>query len=278
MSHDAGGPHESAHSARASALWRSYLLGDQSGLDRRVLAVRRLMKHLPSDPRCKVCNSPFAGIGRPLVRVLGFGAAGLSSMNPTLCDRCERLVREHEVGAEVQMTLLFADVRGSTSLAEEVGPSEFQRIINRFYRLATDVLVDSDALIEKLIGDEVVGVFVPGIAGANHAERAVHAAQAILRATGHGTPEGPWLNVGAGVHTGVAYAGSVGSKQAMSTITVLGDPVNTAARLASAAGPGELLVSEQTVELSGLELGDYESRTLELKGRRELARVRVMKH
>ncbi len=261
---------------RAEGLWRSYLLGDAVALDRSVVLVRRLMARLPSDPRCRVCKAPFRGIGRPLAQLLGFGAPGASSMNPTLCGRCERLVRRFEVGAEVEMSLLFADVRGSTTLAEAVGPLEFQRIIDRFYRVATDILIASDALIEKLAGDEVIGVYVPGIAGPEHARRAVEAAAAVIRATGHGSPEGPWLRVGAGVHTGVAYAGAVGSHEGMSAVTVLGDPVNTTARLASAAGAGEVLVSEYTCRLSGLDFSGREARTLELKGRREPARVRVV--
>ncbi len=96
--------------------------------------------------------------------VLGFGA-GRSRFNPSLCDRCEKIVKKHQVGTEVQLTLLFADVRGSTNLAEEIGASAFHRFINRFYTASTDVLVRTDALIDKLAGDQVVGLYVPGLPG-----------------------------------------------------------------------------------------------------------------
>lgn len=260
---------------RARILWHAYLTGDHSQVDPQVKAVRKVFRHLPSDPRCKVCNAPFHGIGGALVNVFGFGA-GRSSFNPSLCDRCEKLVKKHQVGAEVQLTLLFADVRGSTKLAEEVGASEFHRLINRFYKASTDILVKSDALIDKLIGDAVIGLYVPGIAGADHARKAIEAARALMEAVGYADPEGAWLQVGAGVHTGTAYVGAVGSSDSVSDITVLGDAANTTARLASQAGPGEVLVSEEACRLAKLSSAQWEPRTLQLKGRSEPVVVRVV--
>ncbi len=265
-----------AQTERASVLWHSYLTGDHSRLDTRVRVVRRVFKHLPSDPRCRVCNAPFRGIGGFVVNLFGFGA-GRSRFNPSLCDRCEKIVKRHQVGTEVQLTLLFADVRGSTNLAEEIGASAFHHLINRFYQTSTSVLVETDALIDKLIGDEVVGLYVPGIAGPDHPRKAVEAAHALLEATGHSDPSGPWIQVGAGVHTGTAYVGAVGSSDSVSDITVLGDAANTAARLASLASPGEVLVSDDTYRSGNLDLENCESRTLELKGRREPVAVRVVR-
>jgi adenylate cyclase len=191
--------------------------------------------------------------------------------------RCENIVKTHEVGIEIEVTLMFADVRGSTTLAQEMGPSAFHKIIDRFYKVATDALVRSDALIEKLIGDEVAGIYAPGIAGPKHAERALAAATELLEGTGHRDPEGPWVGVGAGIHTGLAYVGAVGAAQSMSVITVLGDAANTAARLASKAAAGEILISE-TCGSAGLSLPpDLEHRDLELKGRAEALPVKVLR-
>jgi adenylate cyclase len=261
----------------ARAMWRAYLTGELATFDRRMRIMQGTFKRLPANPRCKVCYAPFRGIGHPIVRLFGFGPGEISSMNPSLCDNCERFARKHNVGAEVELTLLFADIRGSTPLAERVGPSAFRGIVDRFYRVSTEILVRSDALIEKLIGDEVAGVYVPGIAGEDHPRRAVEAARELLEAMGYGGPDGPWLEVGVGVHTGTAYVGSVGSNETMSVITVLGDAANTTARLASAAASGEILVSEETCRLSGLDLSECEPRTLELKGRNEPANVRVLR-
>lgn len=262
--------------ARALILWHSYLTGDISQLDSMTRIVRRLFKKLPSDPRCLVCNAPFHGPGSVFVSMLGF-RSGRSSLNPTLCNRCEIMVKQYQVGAEVPLTLLFADVRGSTALAERVGASEFHRLINRFYTTSTEILIQTHALIEKMIGDEVAGMYVPGIAGPEHARVGVEAAQALLKATGHSDPGGPWIRVGVGVHTGVAYVGTVGSSERVSDITVLGDVANITARLASNAGAGEILVSEETCREIGYELVNCEERLLELKGRSQPVAARVIR-
>jgi len=119
-------------------------------------------------------------------------------------------------------------------------------------------------------------MYVPGFAGAAHARRALGAAQEILRATGHGRLEHPWIPLGVGVHTGIAFVGSVGSKGGTSDITVLGDAANTAARLASSARQGEILISEAAYTAAGVDLGLLEERQLELKGKSAPVLVRVL--
>lgn len=266
----------SSQTAWAHMLWHSYLTGDLSQLDAKVKMIRQLFKRLPSPPRCRVCNAPFHGPGGVVAGLMGFGA-GRSSLNPTLCGRCEKIVKHYQVGLELQLTMLFADVRGSTTLAEKIGASAFHHLIDRFYRAATGVLVASDALIGRLIGDQVIGLYVPGIAGADYTRKAVEAARGLLAATGHTEPGGPWIQVGAGVHTGTAYVGAVGSGESMSDITVLGDAANTNARLSSQAAAGEILISEESCRLAGLGFENCESRTLSLKGRTEPVTVRVIR-
>ena len=149
--------------------------------------------------------------------------------------------------------------------------------MNRFYEAAIDVLVQADAFIDKLVGDEVTALFIPGFAGKEHARRAVDAGQALLRVTGHGEPGGPWVPVGVGIHTGTAWVGSiVGASGAGADFTALGDNVNVTARLASKAGAGEVLVSEATCDAARIETEGLEKRELELKGKSELVSVRVL--
>ncbi len=119
-----------------------------------------------------------------------------------------------------------------------------------------------------MIGDEVAGLYAPGIAGKDHARIAIEAAQAILRASGHGDPDGPWIPVGAGVHTGIAFVGSV-SSEGITDITALGDSVNTAARLASQARAGEVVVSDDSARAAGLSTDGLTALHLQLKGRAE---------
>jgi len=250
---------------RTRETWLNYLTGREQSDEGVKTALRWLFTHLPSDPRCRICRAPFRGVGSVVARSLGF-SVNAWQMNPTLCNRCETFVRKHEVGVEIELTLLFADVRGSTQLAERLGPSDFHHLIDRFYRAATQILIETDALVDKLVGDEVIGLYVRGIAGPDYSRRAVEAARNLLSATGYGSAAGPWIELGVGVHTGIAYVGSVGTGGSVGAITVLGEAANVTARLASAAGSGELLISEATSHHAAIELPDAEMRTLELKG------------
>jgi len=198
-----------------------------------------------------------------------------SRYNPRFCEKCE--VFEHPGGAEVRITMLFADVRGSTQLAEQMSALEFGRLINRFYRVATHVLIQSDAMVDRLVGDEAIGLFIPGFAGPEHPVRAIEAAQELLKQTGHHDAKGPWLPVGVGVHTGPAFVGVVGDEESTADFTALGDNVNIAARLASQAGPGEILISEASYAAAHLNNEDLERRDLELKGKSEPIGVRILR-
>jgi adenylate cyclase len=169
------------------------------------------------------------------------------------------------------------DVRGSTTIAEQMNSVEFGRLMNRFFGVATDILIRTDALIDKVVGDGVVGLYFPGFAGPAYPSMAVKAAQDLLRAVGYGTPKGSWLPIGIGVHTGTAYVGTVSGPQGeLTDLTVLGDAANVTARLASRAGPGEALLSEATYVATGPNLGELEQRKLELKGKSEVVQVRVL--
>jgi adenylate cyclase len=172
--------------------------------------------------------------------------------------------------------MLFADVRGSTPLAERMSPSAYSKLISRFFAVASDVFVHSDALLNRLVGDQVIGLYVPGFAGPNHRGKAIHAAQDLLRKTGHASSEGRWLPIGVGVHTGVAFLGSVGSNENATDIAVLGDSPNTAARLSSSAATGEILISEDAYVPDG-NLQGLEKRQLTLKGKSSPVNVYVMK-
>jgi adenylate cyclase len=226
---------------------------------------------LPSDPRCKICGSPFKGWGGFIMHLMG---RDQSRYNPRFCEKCQ--VFEHPGGAEVPLTMLFADVRGSMSLAESMSAREFSQLINRFYKVATHVLIQSDAMVDRLMGDEAIGLFLPGFSGPDHPRRAIEAAQELLRLTGHRDANGPWLPVGIGVHTGPAYVGVVGTEESTADFTALGDNVNITARLASKAETGEILVSHASYVASKLNFENVEHRQLELKGKSEPIDVHVL--
>ena len=232
---------------------------------------RRFFRSLPNSPRCKACASPFARPFGPLMRMVGKGPF---PGNPKYCSACFKQLLENHAGAEVECSMLFADVRGSTSMAETMTATEFRALMDRFFATASDVLVDHDAVVDKFVGDEVIGLFIPALTGELHALRAIEAGRSLLAATGSGSAE-PWLPVGAGVNTGVAWVGAVGEGSQVE-FTALGDPVNVAARLASAAGPGELLVTAAAAESAHLADAGLEHRSLALKGKSELTDVVVL--
>ncbi len=186
-------------------------------------------------------------------------------------------MRKEEAGAEVELSMLFADVRGSTTLAQATTTDEFKRLIQQFYRAATEVLVQHNAMVNRLMGDQVIGLFVPRFAGSRHAKVAVAAAVDILRATGHADREGPWVPVGIGVHTGLAYVGAVGTGNGVNEIAVLGSAPNLAARLSSQAADGEVIMSETAAAAAELATHGIESRQLDLKGISHPVAVRVLR-
>ena len=227
-----------------------------------------LFRHLPSPPRCKVCYNPFGGLGGKVVGLFGFAR---SRKNPNLCTRCCDTLPSG--GSEIDIAVLFADVRGSTSMAERLEPSAYAALMNDFYRTATEVLVRHDAIIDKLIGDEVMALFIPGICGAGYRRRGAEAAIALLEAVAHRRPAEP-IPIGAAVSSGLAYVGNVGSA-GVTDFTALGDTVNTASRLASSAAPGEVLLSESVYADMAGEWPDLEIRTLALRGKAAPLAVRV---
>jgi adenylate cyclase len=247
MNRDTTADHASAE------LWNKVLSDGHASLVR----ARHVFRALPSAPRCKLCNNPFGGVGGRALRVVGFKP---SRKNPNLCTRCCDSLPAG--GAEVDIAVLFADIRGSTGLGEQTVATDFAALLNRFYATATQTLLRHDAVIDKLIGDEVMAFFVHGITGPDYRRRAVDAGLDLLRAVGYGSDSGSWIDLGVAVNAGVAYVGNVG--EGVVDFTALGDPVNVAARMQQSAAAGELLVAEGVDD--GL-AADAPRRTLTVRGR-----------
>jgi adenylate cyclase len=238
--------------------WERILTGNDSGLQR----IRLILGALPSPPRCKLCNAPFRGPGGILMRAVG---RGQSPLNRRLCKWCLNAASKLPGGAEVELSVLFADVRGSTAMAERMVPQEFSHLMARFYGAAARVIDDRDGIVDKFLGDGAVALFIPGFAGSDHAGDAIAAARALLEQTGNDGPE-PWIPVGAGVHTGKSFVGSIGEGDARD-FTAVGDTPNTASRLTDLAAAGEILISAETALAADLNTTGLERRTLELRGR-----------
>ena len=241
-------------------------------LSPRVRRLRRFWRTVPSAPRCKMCTSPFGPPGGPLLRLIGKGRwAG----NSDYCAGCFKQLYRQRDGAEIECTLLFADIRGSTQLAESMSATDFRALLDRYYRTAAEVLIEHEAIVDKFVGDEVVAIFIPALAGENHAGQAIDAGLDLLRATGHET-DAPWAPIGIGVNTGEAFVGVVGTADHVE-FTALGDNVNVTARLASAAAGGEILVTESAARAANLASArGTERRRLDLRGKAEATDVIVL--
>jgi adenylate cyclase len=185
--------------------------------------------------------------------------------NPLLCKACFGSLAKHPGGAELEISVVFADVRGSTGLAERISPASFRRLIQEYYRSAAIAVDENGGIVDKFLGDGVMALFIPVIAGENHAARAIAAGRAILHAVERDGLALQGLRVGAGVHTGEAFVGAVGNDERID-FTALGDTVNIAARLGGTAGSGELLVSRVAWDRAGLGAPRAE-REVEVAGR-----------
>jgi adenylate cyclase len=263
MSEDTGrevqkdGPEPEAENL-LSAHWRDLL----TGVDPSLVTVRRVLVRVPAAPRCKVCATPFEGIGGAFAKVFWHGPV---PNNPLLCKACFGQISKHPGGAEIEISVVFADVRGSTGIAEHTSASEFRRLLQSYYRAAGKAIDTHGGIIDKFLGDGVMSLFLPVITGENHAGRAVDAGRAILAAVDRVGLSRRGLMVGAGVHTGEAFVGVVGTDE-KTDFTALGDTVNVAARLGALAGPGELLVSRQAWDRAGLGAPTLE-REVDIAGR-----------
>src|ERR1700690_2157118 len=128
----------------ASEEWRELLNGDHKGM----LALRRAFRRVPDGPRCKLCHAPFAGFGGFVLRPW----FGPWERNAQLCKNCMRHLTEQGVGgAEVELSMLFADIRGSTGLGGPLPPAEFTALLSSFYRLASAAITSNDGVVDKFV-------------------------------------------------------------------------------------------------------------------------------
>jgi adenylate cyclase len=221
------------------ARWAAILRGDglaalTSRLGRRVFGL------VPGRPRCKVCNAPYSGPITFAFRLLGYKP---SHKTPHVCARC--LEWAPEGGVVVPLSILFADIRGYTTLTESLAPDAVPELLNRFYDVASRVLLRHEAILGQIAGDQVMGLFVPGLSGRDYPRKAVAAAAALLNAVGYGTAGGPWVKIGVGISTGDEFCGNVGGG-GFKDFTAVGEITNTAARLTARAAAGEAIVDAAT--------------------------------
>jgi adenylate cyclase len=226
-------------------------------------AGRRLFAVMPSPWRCKFCNAPFRGPYAGTMKRVGYTP---SRKNPQICARC--IERAPEGGAIVPVTILFADVRGYTSLCEQMTPAEVGEFVQCFYQTASSALLAHEGLLGQIAGDEVEGLFVPGLAGPKYRQKAVEAARSLVRVVRYTDPPAGTLEVGIGIASGEEFVGNVAGG-GYKDFAAVGDVTNTAARLTSAANSSEIVVDEETYGGVARAYPDAERQRLVLKGKHE---------
>ncbi len=260
---------DSTDDRNPNVFWQQMLSGEHPAL-RRGRKMMRLLSPTAGD-RCRLCCVGFDGFTAPAFRLMGFGPW---RRNPHFCEQCEAVLAKERGGAEIEIAMLYADVRGSTQLSAGMRPTEFAALMQRFFQAAIKIFTWTDAIVDKMVGDEVIGIYVPCLTGSDYRKRAVAAGLKLLRATGHADPGGPWLSIGVGVHSGETFMGSVGVKGGNYQFAALGAAMNFGSRLVGAAQGGEMVMSETVwQDVSGEILA--EPRSFELKGHEERVRAYV---
>jgi adenylate cyclase len=219
------------------------------------------MRHLPADPRCRLCKAPYGGVGGRVMRRFGYGP---SRKNPGLCNTCFEMAPMG--GVEMEIGVLFADVRGFTARAHSMAPDDVATLMNRFYGSAARILGRS-AIIDKLVGDEVMALYVPQLLSDDFEDDMLRDAVALL--------ESADLGLGVGIDVGRAYVGNVGAGD-VKDFTALGDVVNTAARLQSAAQTGQVVMSERLFRRLSRPPASARPEALVLKGKPDPEPARVL--
>jgi class 3 adenylate cyclase len=149
-------------------------------------------------------------------------------------------------GERREVTILFADLRGFTALAEKMSPERLIEVVNGYLSLATGSILAEGGVLDKFMGDAVMALYNSPLAQPDHALRAVKTAFALRESVKQRSME-PALRVGFGINTGEAVVGNVGS-EALMNYTAMGDAVNVAFRLQEQAKAQQILLSRATYE------------------------------
>jgi adenylate cyclase len=199
----------------------------------------------------------------------------LSALERFLSPAISRKIREGaadiRLGGESQrVTLLFADVRGFTTMAEKMKPREAVEVLNEFFARMTNVIFEHDGALDKYLGDGLMALFGAPLALQNDAEAAVRAAVNMQKSLAelNKISGRPPLTIGIGIHTGEAVVGFLGTERRMD-YTAIGDTVNVASRLTSQAGPGQIVISDATRLQLCREIPCSQLSAMKLKGRDE---------
>tara|TARA_Y100001980_G_C14552238_1_gene336282 strand:+ start:67 stop:1671 length:1605 start_codon:yes stop_codon:yes gene_type:complete len=176
-------------------------------------------------------------------------------------------------GEKRKVTVLFADIRGFTSMSEKMEPEVVVSTLNEYFSEMIDIVFKNNGTLDKIIGDELMVVYGAPISAKDDTTRAVQTASDMQEKLKELNEERkkrkePLIAVGIGINRGEVVSGNIGSREMMD-YTVIGDTVNLAARLCSAAKPGQILVSNSVFKKTRKMINYKKIEQLSLKGKRK---------
>lgn len=181
-------------------------------------------------------------------------------------------------GEEAQAAVLFADIRGFTTISEELSPAQTVSFLNEFFSEIVPIVFEHNGLIDKYMGDAVMAVFGVPLPAPDAPDQAVRAALAMLQKVEQlhaaALPPGHTLRIGIGIHCGPVISGNIGSLERMD-YTVIGDTVNAASRIQTLTKEfgTSLLISSEVLDGLSMEtrakLTIVEAGTQELRGKKK---------
>jgi adenylate cyclase len=221
-------------------------------------------RKLPQKPRCRLCLVPFEGIGGWIMRRRG---KTRNSRNPNFCNACDKFLEAFPGGAEIEMSMLYVDIRHSTEYAEGHLPANVSQRINDFLNQAIDIITDHDGFIMAFYGDCIVAAWPPGFCGENHGLKAQQAAIALVRNKIIVRDSGEEIPIGVGVHSGKIYISTVSALQGtFRDVSIFGSNVNLTARMAARAAASQVLGSAENIQAAGKDPDGFAHEAAELKG------------
>ncbi|MBW4708189.1 adenylate/guanylate cyclase domain-containing protein [Roseobacter sp. YSTF-M11] len=233
-----------------------------------LLSKKKKFGFLPSDPRCKLCTAPFNGAGGWFLKT--FKGIRQSKRNPRFCNACDEFLKAYPGGIETPMTMMFVDIRNSTGLSSQMPSRDFMQLVSQLRNLALDAMAKTDGSVLEFIGDGVIAVWPPGIAGPDHAKKGIAAARRLLNDVKKLGPQGIDLPIGIGVHTGEAFLGTIAAaSNDIQDISAFGHDVNLVARISAAASAGQAFVSKATCDAANHPYEEAQFQQPEMKGIKE---------
>lgn len=221
---------------------------------------QRRYRMLPGLPRCKMCFAPFGGFGGWIARRIGLRP---SFRNPRFCNACDKFIEQFPGGAEVPVSILFCDLRGSVALGERLGGAGYAATVARMRDLVVAALWQHDGFVLEFQGDSVIGIWPPGFSGPDHAPKAVAAARTVAEALARQPQGKDPVRAGIGLHTGQAFVCTFSAASGkLQEVGAFGQAMNIAARLSALAEPGQILATQAICDAAGQQPDDMRDVTL----------------